>query len=375
MNRVGIVSYNLHYNYSNYGSILQTYALQEYIKENTKIEPVIIDYCPDAFKNSNPQNPLSLIYDKTADFYRTCLYLLNDIKSNESEIRRFVLEHYKMSSVTYYKETFEESLNKERLFGYICGSDAIWSYEYFKLLDDAFYGNYDCMRNTYTISYAASFGETIFTDEQRVKMLERMKNFKAIGVRESTEIEAIKEAVHVPVKRVLDPTFLLDIEKYKKLMLSRVINEPYLLLYSRRYDDKLYETAECIARKYGLKIVEISLDIRNADKHILKYSAGVEEFLSLVYYSEYIITNSLHGMIFSIIFNKDFYVFPRIHGERKIKELLDLININDRLLYGIVKDDEITSIEYEPVNDILANEIDVSKKFLFDSLSIIKEQK
>lgn len=369
MNRIGIVSYNMHYNYSNYGSILQTYALQQTLRDKTEIEPVVIDYCPESFRNSHPGNPLSSIQDRQSEFYKACKFLLKDIERNEMKIRRFLSERYHCSSKTYYKENFQKTLEEEKLLGYICGSDAIWSYEYFQTFDDAFYGNYSCMRQSYTIAYAASFGETIFSEDQRQMMLKRMKNFKAIGVRESTEITEIAKAVDVPVRRVLDPTFLLDLEEYKQLMAPREIPAPYLVVYSRRYDPKLYKTAETISRKCGLKIVEISLDIRNVKKNIHRYSAGIEEFLSLIYYSDYVVTNSLHGTIFSILMKKDFYVYPRTHGEIKIKELLELLNISERKLTEPIKESEITSIDYDLVHPILAEEISASIKFLHDALN------
>lgn len=371
MNKIGIVSYNMHYNYSNYGSILQTYALQEIIRKKMGIESVVIDYCPELFRNSNPKNPLDFIQNRKSEFYKACEILLNDIEQNEMKIRRFLSERYNCSSKTYYKENFQKTLEDEQLVGYVCGSDAIWSYDYFQTFDDAFYGNYRCMQQSYTISYAASFGETIFSEDQRKMMLKRMKNFKAIGVRESTEITEIVKSVDVPVRRVLDPTFLLCLEDYKQLMAPKEISDPYLVVYSRRYDPKLYETAKTISHKYGLKIIEISLDIRNAKRNIHKYSAGIEEFLSLIYYSDYVITNSLHGTIFSIIMSKNFYVYPRVHGEIKIKELLELLNISERKLEEPIKESEIISIDYNLVHPILTEEISASIKFLHEALSPI----
>ncbi len=368
MNKVGIVSYNLHYNYSNYGSILQTYALQEAIKTSLNLEPVIIDYCPDLFRNSEPSNPLAIIKDKDSDLYRACEFLAEDIRENERKIRKFIREYYHYTSVTYYGENFNNTLNDENLSGYVCGSDAIWSYEYFKTFDDAFYGNHECMKQTYTVSYAASFGETIFTDDQRMIMLELMKNYKAIGIRESTELLNISNHVNVSVKRVLDPTLLLSVEDYKRIMSVRLIGTPYLLIYSRRYDENLYKMAEIISRERNLQIVEISLDIRHSMKHILMYSAGVEEFLSLIYNADYVITNSLHGTIFSILMNKNFYVFSRIHGDIKIDELLTLLGLSDRKINGCVSEDEITDIDYDIVNKVLIKERTLSRDFLVDSL-------
>ena len=371
MKKIGIVSYNLHYNFSNYGSILQTYALQNSIRHFSDIEPVIIDYCPEKFRLSNPANQLSIIKDQSSDLYKACVLLEKDIQENEKKIRDFVDRNMNVTKKTYYPENFDRSYIDEGLSGYICGSDAIWSIEYFGSFDNAFFGNHLCMKNSYTISYAASFGETVFSKTTREQMLNRMKNFKMVGVRESLEIDTIRETVDVPVERVLDPTFLLSIDAYKKLMLPNSITKPYLLIYSRKYDSAMYETAQRIAEKYNLIIVEISLDIKDCQRHIIKYSACVEEFLSLIFNAEFVVTNSLHGTIFSIIMGKNFYVFPRLHGEKKILEMLELFGITERFMFSAIDKQGIKEVDYYSVNSILDAERDRSKAFLKKALDNI----
>lgn len=75
-------------------------------------------------------------------------------------------------------------------------------------------------------------------------MLLRMKNFKAIGLRELTEFKSIAQHTKLHVERVLDPTLLLPAEKYKTIMSERIIKEPYLLIYSRQNDTNMCNFAK-----------------------------------------------------------------------------------------------------------------------------------
>lgn len=365
MKRIGIVSYNMHYNYSNYGSILQTYAMQEAIKlYSDDCTPVVIDYCPDNFFYSNPKNPLGLAGD-IEQMYKQQNIDLKAVIENENKIQYFFHTKYNLSSHKYNSFNFNDSLEQECLAGYVCGSDAIWSIEYFKGFDRAYYASHPCMHKK-SIAYAASFGETIFNEVLRAKMLSHMRNFNAIGLRESIEINTINMYTDIPVMRVLDPTLLIPTEMYKSIMRPQIINEPYLLLYSRRYNQQMNDIAKEIAGERGLAIIDISLYTNNDLNCKNQYCAGVEEFLSLVYYSQIVITNSLHGTIFSILMNKDFFVFSRIHGDRKIDELLSLLDLESR---------KVTGGNAEMFWNKCINYIDVSvllDKYRKDSINFLK---
>ena len=121
---------------------------------------------------------------------------------------------------------------------------------------------------------------------------------------------------------------MLTTEDYDTIAASRIITEKYLLLYARRYNKEMEAFAEKIARDNGWTIVEISLRSTNSAKgHKMFYEAGVEEFLSLVKYSEYVITNSFHGLIFAVQYRKQLAVFSRESGDNKIAEVLELFDL------------------------------------------------
>jgi hypothetical protein len=196
-----------------------------------------------------------------------------------------------------------------------------------------------------------------------------LQNFKALAIRENQMIPIVKRYVNVPVQKVLDPTLLLYPEDYISITAKKQYNEPYLLLYARRYNEKMEDYARSLAAKKGWKIVEISLRATNKDLgHEMRYDAGVEEFLSLIKNAEIVITNSFHGMIFSVQFKKPFIIFSREQCNTKIQELLDLFGINDRLLVTGNEPDPLP-IEYETVHSRIDSARKNSIEFLYKELT------
>lgn len=124
------------------------------------------------------------------------------------------------------------------------------------------------------------------------------------------------------------------------------------------------EYAYKTAKEKGWKIVEISLRATNAEKgSIMRYDAGVEEFLSLIKHSEMIVTNSFHGMIFSVIFKKQFSAFSRNECDTKITELLELLGIKGRILVS-GKETNLPEIDYDRVDQKIRDARKESLDFL-----------
>ena len=181
----------------------------------------------------------------------------------------------------------------------------------------------------------------------------------------------IKNKVPVPVQRVIDPTLLLDAQEYKDIVTDKkLIDGNYLLYYSRRYNPKMEAYVERVSREKNLKVVEISLRAKNAEKgHTMYYRAGVEEFLSLVKYASFVVTNSFHGMIFSVQFRKDFVIFSRALCDTKIIELLNKFGLADRLLVN--GDEKFKPINWECVFANIEKEKEQSISFLSESLKLL----
>lgn len=364
MKRIAIVSYNMYCNFTNYGSALQTYALHKVINRISpdSIESIVLDYCPDKLKDLDVLNPMHNMWDIDEESRRMCELSLPAIRVNNDKFNNFYKKEYTLSSKKYTSENFNESIQTERLNGYVCGSDTIFCIDEFGF-DDGYYANYESMKGK-SVSYAASFGDSHFDNDSYETLNKRLQNFKALAIRENQMIGYVSEHTDVPVKKVLDPTLLLNAKDYESIVAPKQSTKKYLLLYARRYNSKMENYAQQLAEKEGLEIIEISLRATNSEKHKMFYEAGVEEFLSLVKNAEYVITNSFHGMIFSVLFSRPFYIFSREQCNTKITELLDVFGIKGRLLI----DGKENEAEYIDYNNVLSR-IEVAKKDSLDFLT------
>ena len=369
MKKYGIVSYNIHGNFTNYGSVLQSFAMQKAIERyfHKYAEAVVLDYWPKAIIGRDQLDPLKCITDASEEFKGMVKDSMPAIIENYNKIQKFIAEHYNLSRSAYDYRNFDRSKLDEQLDGYIVGSDAIWMTDFFGE-DDGFWGNFDSMKTSNTLAYAASFGESVMTGEKLDFLIDRIGNFKAIGLRENRHFDFIKEHTSVDVERVVDPTLLLHVEDYASITDERLIQEPYILMYSRKYNRSMDEYADKMAEKYGYKVVEISLQSRNKDRHIMFYQAGIEEFLSLIKYSENVITNSLHASIFSILFHRPISFFQRENAGNKVKELFEQYNLQDMRVIPDAEPVIQRSQDYDMVDGLIESNRKRSLEFLKKAL-------
>lgn len=372
MKQFGIVSYNMHCNFTNYGSALQSWALQQIVDRLGKGQwrSVLVDYCPDILRNKDPRQPVQHMWDTDEESRRMCRLSMPAILKNADKFDQFYSSRFLRTQQTYTSDNFHQIMEKEHLNGFICGSDTIFCIDEFGGFDDGYYAEYPCMKGR-SVAYAASFGDARFTLEAYKTLDQRLKNFLALGLRENAMLPYVSAHATGPVQRVLDPTLLLTAEDYTSITEPRLEEHPYLLLYARRYNPEMSAFAERMAAENGWKVVEISLRAVNEGKHRMFYEAGVEEFLSLAKHAEFVVTNSYHGMIFSIQFQRAFRVFLREQCDTKILELLDLLELSDQLEQNKNRFDT----SYQRSNQILKEERAKSLAFLKDELDMISAKK
>ena len=371
MKKIGIISYNIYCNFTNYGSALQSWALYTAIKRLGQglYEPVLVDYCPDILLDADPLNPFKKMWDKDEESVKMCELSMPTIRENYYKFDRFYHERFVRTKVKYTSKNFIEISEKENIEKFVCGSDTIFCLDEFGI-DDGYYANYPNMRGK-SVAYAASFGDSHFTEESYQVLNERLANFKALGLRERQMIPYVKTHTSVPVQKVLDPTLLLNASDYNSIAEKRIVPEKYLLLYARRYNPTMTEFAEKIAKENGWKIIDISLRATNVERgHQMFYQAGVEEFLSLVKHAEYAVTNSFHGMIFSVQFRRPFVIFSREQCDTKIEELLDFFGLSDRMSINGTES-FCSEIDYDKVHKNIADEREKSIQFLKAELELL----
>lgn len=375
--RFGTVSYNIHCNFTNYGSALQTWALHQAINRmgldcegGRRWEAVLVDYCPDCLADKDPLNPMDGMWDSDEESRRLCELSLPAIRVNAEKFDAFYTNRLRRSGA-YTSANFDDAVDDEGLSGFVCGSDTIFCPDEFGGFDDGYYANYASMRKR-SVAYAASFGDPHFEKEDYPVLNDRLSNFLALGLREGLMVPYVAEHADAPVARVVDPTLLLDARDYDEITARPQEEGDYLLLYSRRYNPAMERYAERLAERRGWKVVEISLRAENASRHRMFYEAGVEEFLSLVKGARFVVTNSYHGMIFAYHFEVPFYVFSREQCDTKISEFLGLMGLSERLLVQAPPtDEEPPPVEWDSAKRRVAEAREPSLAFLEMELELL----
>ncbi len=372
---IGIVSYNINCNFTNYGSALQSWALSQAIDrmgEKLCLQSKLIDYCPAVMAEYDILHPFKNMWDTDEQSRRMVELTMPAIRENYEKFEQFYTYRFRRTKKKYRDNDFDSVVDDEKISSFVCGSDTIFCIDEFKGFVEGYWANFACMRGN-AVAYAASFGDSHFQPEDYVTLDERLKNFCAIGLREQQMLPYVKGHVDVPVQRVVDPTLLLKREDYEQITCPRLVDGDYLLLYSRRYNKAMEDFAIRLAQEKNLKIVEISLRATNIDRgHVMMYGAGVEEFLSLIKYSRCVVTNSFHGMIMSVQFEKLFYAFSREQCDNKVMELLQLMGLSNRLLVT-GHESIMEEIDYEQVQSWIGSYRNESLGYLKTALTIIKE--
>ena len=327
MKKYGIVTYSKYFNFVNFGSMLQCYALQQTLNK-LGVDNIVVDYRNDALLAKDINDPLKNMRDRRIISRLGCRLSYPQIRKANKKFDDFWNKHYHKTDKIYTSRDFDEL----ELDGYICGSDTIWDVDESQGFDRGFFADFDCMHGKHNISYSASIGDRAFVEADRGELTRMLKNFKHIAMRETNNKGIVDTCTDIPITETIDPTLLLDRCDYEKIMKEVKQEKPYILLYSREYNPDMVRFADKLAKKYGLKVIEISLRIQNFYKHKMAYNTGVDEFLGLVNNAEYVITNSYHGAIFAMQFRREYYVFSRSGCSNKIKVLLENVGLQDRML-------------------------------------------
>ncbi len=330
----------------NCGSSLQAFALQHFLLNNG-IENEIIDYVPSYTKNN--AKPF-----KT--FIRRLVFFRASIEK-EKKFSRFISNNLKLTKKKW--TSFEELKRKPPLADcYITGSDQLWNTMYRCGQDPAFYLDFAI---GFKIAYAVSMGRDKIPHENINMVKKYATNFNWVSFREKSSLDQIATILNCDLDYVCDPVLLNPIEDYDIIKGPRLINSPYILIYiaqsvSRNLIEALVDELKKI---YIGKVVFIGAYRNKCTCDIHLKDASPEEFLSLIYNSESIVSNSFHATMFSLMYKKQFMtIIPPENGER-IRMVLDMVGLSQQ---GIEKDIKVSIISNEKYDNVIAKLNDFSSK-------------
>lgn len=371
--KIGVVTIVLN---ENYGGILQAYALQHILK-NLGHEATLIDRWRGFY-----MSPLGKCKSYTKRFLLKYLLrknipvrydakIKNDIKIISTHTRPFIDKYIKRIITRDFS-----NIKKNDFDAFIVGSDQIWRAPasrpqlYNVFLE--FAQNWNVKR----ISYAASFGtdEWEYNDAETKRCGELLKKFNDVSVRELSAVSLCKEKFGVDATFVLDPTLLITREEYNNLWktANTAQSDGELFCYILDKDAKKSELIGTIAKEKGYKPFFVNSKYQDETAPLKeRIQPPVEEWLRGFHDAKFVITDSFHACVFSIIYNKPFIVYKnKGRGNARFESLLKTFGLEDRAFSSI---EELTSvinndIDWDKINHTLANLKKESLNYLTSAL-------
>ena len=350
----------------NYGSILQAWALQNVLKNNGYYAE-IIDYEPKEIKHLYETSikdarglkrivKRMLSFRKSVDFQRK---KFDDFKKN----------YLSISNNQYYFDSDFSSISDEYDI-IITGSDQVWNTNIADC-DPVFFLPFPFTGKK--IAYACSVNDGCVNERFKKEWLRQWLNkYSFISVREKSGTNKIANFLNNEkrIYNTLDPTLLLDESAYRMLLKDRIVQGKYIFLYNMWTKTEGLKAAKFISQKLDLPVYTLTnqMDLIRISKYSVKgikvdlRNTGPKDFLTLIYYAEFVLTDSFHGTAFSIIFNKQFFSLnshvnrENYKNDERLMSILNYESLNDRFvkLEDIYDFDLRKQIDYRKVNQYIS---------------------
>lgn len=329
---------------TNFGSLLQTLATQQALI-NLGYEVEVVDYIPEGlsfFRAIWPRN--HSIAKKMIKFFP--LLLCNCIQYRI--VDQFLKKYINLTPIQYNSLQELKSQCPSADY-YLSGSDQIWNTQNNNPEEDlgAYYLAYTNSKNK--IAYAGSFGRDDYSNKELLNMTKWLKEYKAISVREDNGVILLKrmgiEGVHV-----LDPTLLISKSEWSNILPIKKIKRRYIFVYNLNRNKLIEKLAINIAKEKNVEIVNFADTyefVKGANNRIVNTPI---DFVSYLSQAEMVLTDSFHGVAFSINFERQFICTPPPKYECRLTSILRMFGCERRMI-----------LEMNEANDLIENEIDYKK--------------
>lgn len=359
--KVGVITFH---SANNYGATLQTWALQKVLK-NLGCDAGVIHYHPDVIDSL--YDPMMMKKGIRRLLKRLGLSIFN---------RQSLKRYYKFQSFLANNfqllgdfRTYEELKNgKLGLDGYITGSDQVWNPAHIGGYNPAYFLEF-AEAGKKKLSYAASIGSEYIHPKYREEIKKALASFTGISVREASVQEAVQELTEKPVHVVLDPTLLLTKKDYEDIKITAEKKEPYILVYMIEKNDQVISLANRISISLGIPIIQRRPVPGFVNEQEPFYTADAGEFVGLIEAADYVVTNSFHGTVFSILYGKPFVSMLHSDTGSRTVDLLTELELQSHILYDIKDFTDFSMFRIEDPEG-LSHRIEELKK---SSLTFLKE--
>ena len=383
--KIGIITFHSAHNY---GAVLQAWSLQEYLKQQgheVEIVNLRLNVIDKLYRLTYKTNRKICSSDTVNKIANNIYYYVREESyrfTNPSKYKKYhAFEHFinhKLPVTKEFHNIRELRTANLKYDALIAGSDQIWNATMMKEINPAYFlhfGNKDALR----ISYAASIGTDTIPPQYRMLFQRYLRDLDYISVREKKAQEEIKQLTDKPVDVVADPTFLLKRQDFDKLRVKPKVSGKYIYVHNvhlKRVDETLNSIVEEMSKRLNLPVIH-NWDQKLFSNEAGHFTGGIGEFLGMVSEAEYVITNSFHCTVFSIIYNRNFITVPHFKNPDRMKNLLEELGIGNHLIDDTRKiplDLKELEIDYLSVEEKRAKMGDYAKEFLNQSLCGTKEK-
>lgn len=350
----------------NYGSCFQAYALQTAIEKiNTNGEHWKYELIPLGFIKS---------HHTKRNLKRTLIQFF--LWLHRHQFATFEKTHMKYAPVERMSDL--PSLNNQA-DAFVCGSDVIWNND-FNFGESAYYLDF---ARKYKFSYAASFGKADVNEMDFARLAQYFASFDSISIRESSGAEIIKNLYRNPIHVVVDPVCLLTADEWEKICRRTLAKKKYIFVYSTtplaELNIKIKRFVAKLEKRTGLKSIWATWPIKNTLKHKRLQIQTPEHWLEQLKDAEYVVTNSFHATMFSLIFHKKFFTVVR--GEKdsgvnvRMNDMLKQVSLVDRIYTTIPEVIDTDDIDFDHADRRISALRKEALAFLKDNLEAAYHQK
>lgn len=361
--KIGILTYHRSHNY---GALLQAIALRLFLEEQGH-DVYYVDYWPkyhkqmyqlfDAYKFKHRRMGGKIGYIRT--LITSFIPKVKRIEAFESFIKTFI--------VPYCKKYTDTAIQYDAI---IYGSDQIWRKQ--ERLNNAFNSMYFAqneLKANLHISYAASMGEICVDEKDREALKKMFKRFTSLGVREESLKDLIKGLGFEKVELNIDPTLLLNKDQWTKIIsVKRLVATKYALVYDLhpKSFDRCNLNEYCINN--SLDLIYLEGNAKASDGKTFS-TGGPEVMLSLIAFADTVFTSSYHGLVFSLLFQKNVYASFKTNSDRA-KTLMNRVGIERRLVNHDSDFSDTCPIDYSKVDRCISEMVKDSVYYIETALQV-----
>ena len=328
----------------NYGATLQCYALAKKLRD-LSVDVQVLDYSPKYFEDLYTLSYLGKIRNLPYRPFKNWVYFLplkRILQRRNNGFDAFIRKNIPLTNKQY--KTFDE-IDKDTLSHdiFISGSDQVWSNRCVPF-DPVYFLQFSSALPEKKYSYAASFGFDSVPTELQEEYQVRLKNWSAYSVRETSAVQICNDLLNVTATQCCDPTLLLSNLEWKALSINQNIKKPFILVYDVNNSSILFQKANELSSVKKLPVYILTSNMYHDSilcrrEHTQCFhnlaDASPDEWLGWFFSATYVLTDSFHGSVFSLLSHKQFMHISSSPNSRST-DFLKSLGLDDRCSQDVI---------------------------------------